>query len=124
MAVNFVDITQKTGFQVQGAVTSWQTKSGEYYVEHLAGKTPSNELIVFWWSRLHDWQAVNITQKTNQHIITPVTSWQTRNGEYNVEHLAGIDPSNNLIVFWWSRQHDWQSVNVSTWLVPPMLILD
>ena len=91
MDINYVDVTQKTGYQVQGAVNSWQTKSGEYNVEHLAGITPNNELIVFWWSRRHDWQAVNVTAKTNHHIVTPVTSWQTPNGPYLVEHLAGID---------------------------------
>lgn len=113
MDIRFVDITEKTGYPVQGAVCSWQTRNGEYNVEHLAGKTPSNELIVFWWSRLHDWQAVNVTRKTNHQVVTPVTSWQTKNGPYNVEHLAGVDPSGNLIVFWWSPQHDWQAVNVS-----------
>ena len=95
MDIRFVDITEKTGYPVQGAVCSWQTRNGEYNVEHLAGSTPSNELIVFWWSRLHDWQAVNVTRKTNHQVVTPVTSWQTKNGPYNVEHLAGVDASGN-----------------------------
>ena len=113
MDVNYVDVTQKTGYQIKGAVNSWQTKSGEYNVEHLAGITPNSELIVFWWSRRKDWQAVNVTGKTRYHIVTPVTSWQTPNGPYLVEHLAGIDPNNNLIVFFWSSQHDWQAIDVS-----------
>ena len=54
-----------------------------------------------------------MTQKTGQQVAGDVTSWQTPNGPFNVEHLAGRNPAGDLIVFWWSPQHDWQALNVS-----------
>ncbi|MGE5834427.1 MAG: hypothetical protein ACM4AI_08125 [Acidobacteriota bacterium] len=108
-----VNVSQKTGHKIVGNVTSWQTRNGPYNVEHLAGRTPAGHLIVFWWSPQHDWQAVDVTQKTGRAIASDVTSWQTRNGPYNVEHLAGHDPAGSLLVFWWSPQHDWLALDVS-----------
>jgi hypothetical protein len=113
MLPSIVNVTQITGRRVTGHVTSWQTRNGPYNVEHLAGRDPSGDLIVFWWSPQHDWQAVNVTQIAGHKVAGDLTSWQTRNGPYNVEHLAGRDPSGDLIVFWWSPQHDWQAVNAS-----------
>ena len=108
-----VNVTQKTGQKLTGGLTSWQTRNGPYNVEHLAGRNAARELIVSWWSPQHDWQAVNVTLKTGHHISDDVTSWQTANGPYNVEHLAGRNTAGELIVFWWSPQHDWQAVNVT-----------
>ena len=113
MLPNIVNVTQITGQRVTGRVTSWQTRDGPYTFEHLAGRDPSGNLIVFFWSPQHDWQAVNVTQIAGHTIAGDLTSWQTRNGPYTVEHLAGRDPSGNLIVFFWSPQHDWQAVNVT-----------
>ena len=108
-----VDVTAKTGQAVQGPLTSWQTPNGPYNVEHLAGVNAAGEVIVFWWSPAHDWQAVNVTAKTGQRVSTALTSWQTPNGPYNVEHLAGVNAAGEVIVFWWSSIHDWEAVNVS-----------
>ncbi|MEP6601461.1 MAG: hypothetical protein ABJB49_06565, partial [Nitrospirota bacterium] len=55
---------------------------------------------------------VNVSDITGQRVTGRVASWQTRNGPYNVEHLAGRNLTNDLTVFWWSPQHDWQAVNV------------
>ncbi len=108
-----VNVSQKAGQKIAGDLTSWQTKNGPFNVEHLAGRNPNGDLIVFWWSPQHDWQAVNVSQKTGQKLAGGVTSWQTRNGPFNVEHVAGRNPNGDLIVFWWSPQHDWQAIDVT-----------
>jgi CotH protein len=58
---------------------------------------------------------VNVSQTVGgQKIKGHVTSWQTRDGPYNVEHLAAASPNGDLLVFWWTPQRgDWQVVNVS-----------
>lgn len=109
-----VNITQATGYKIAGPVTSWQTPDGPYLVEHLAGRALNGDLIVFYWSpNSGGWRAVNVTQITGQKIANTVTSWQTPNGSHNVEHLAGVNPYGQLIVFYWSPARDWQAVNVS-----------
>ena len=108
-----VDVTAITHQDVTGPPTSWQTPNGPFNVEHLAAVNSKGELLVFWWSPQHDWQSVNITAKTGQHIVGGLTSWQSRNGPFLVEHLAGRTSAGDLIVFWWSPQHDWQALNVS-----------
>jgi hypothetical protein len=58
-------------------------------------------------------QIVDITAKTGQHIVDPVTSWQTPDGPFIVEHLAGMGINGNLLVFYWSPRQDWTVVNVT-----------
>jgi hypothetical protein len=108
-----LNVSQKTGQKIAGALTSWKTTNGPYLVEHLAAMSPNGDLVTFWWSSQHDWQSVNISRKTGQKIAGPLTSWQMPNGPYLVEHLAAMSPQNDLLTFWWSSQHDWQAVNVS-----------
>lgn len=109
------DITASTGFYVTGPVTSWQTANGIYTAEHLAGQTPQGDLLIFW--RQPDgvgWRVVNVTEITGKRIFSPLTSWQTPNGPYNVGHLAGRSPDNDLLVFFWQPDgRDWRVVNVS-----------
>jgi M6 family metalloprotease-like protein len=109
-----VDVTRITGAPVVGPPVSWQTTNGPFNVEHLAAVNGANELVTFWWSPQHDWQVVNVTAKTGQHIIGSIAAWQTRNGPLLVEHLAARTPAGDLVVFWWSPGHDWQAVNVSS----------
>src|SRR5258708_412899 len=108
-----VDVTAITGRSVVTGATSWQTMNGPYNVEHLAAADANGNLLVFWWSPQHDWQAVDVTAITGRSVVTGATSWQTMNGPYNVEHLAASDTNGNLLVFWWSPQHDWQVVDVT-----------
>ncbi len=108
-----VDVSQKTGITVSNAATSWQTPNGAYNVEHLAAPSAAGHLVDFYWSSQHDWQAVDISQKTGINVSTSATSWQTPNGAYNVEHLAASSTANHLVDFYWSPQHDWQAVDVS-----------
>ncbi|MGZ5247152.1 MAG: M6 family metalloprotease domain-containing protein [Flavitalea sp.] len=108
-----VNVSEKTGRKIAGSPESWQTKSGQYNVEHLAARANDNSLLVFWWSPLHDWQFVNVSSKTGKKIKGNTISWQTKNGPFNVEHLAASGTDNSLLVFYWSSAHDWQVVNVS-----------
>lgn len=108
-----VDVTGITRAKVVGPPVSWQTINGPFNVEHVAAVNAANELLVFWWSPQHNWQVVNVTQKTSQYVTGGIAAWQTRNGPFLVEHLAARSPDGDLIVFWWSPQHDWQAVNVS-----------
>jgi M6 family metalloprotease-like protein len=108
-----VDVTGITGAEVVGPPVSWQTRNGPFNVEHVAAVNAANELLTFWWSPQHNWQVVNVTQKTGQHVTGGIAAWQTRNGPFLVEHLAARTPAGDLIVFWWSPAHDWQAVNVS-----------
>src|SRR5215204_6583387 len=113
MIPQVVDVTAITGQRVVGPLTSWQTKDGPYNVEHLAGMSPNGDLLTFFWSPRANWTAVNISQITNQKIASPVTSWQTKDGPYNVEHLAGMSPNGDLLTFFWSPRANWTAVNIS-----------
>src|SRR5262245_32981567 len=108
-----VDVTKITGAEIVGSLVSWQTTNGPFNVEHVAAITQTNELLVFWWSPRHDWQVVNVTTKTGQHVKEGCAAWRTPNGPLLVEHLAAVATNGDLIVFWWSPAHDWQAVNVS-----------
>ncbi len=113
--VNKINITAITHKRIVDHLTSWQSKNGNMNVEHLAGVSPEGDLITFVWSPAHDWQAINVSQISGKKlsIHSYLTSWQTKNGNLNVEHLAGYNENGDLITFWWSPAHDWQSVNVS-----------
>jgi hypothetical protein len=108
-----VNVSQITGQQLAGPVTSWQTLDGPYTVEHLAGIDAAGDLFVFYWSPRADWQAVNVSQITGQQLAGPVTSWQTLDGPYTVEHLAGIDAAGDLFRFSWSPGRDWCTLNIT-----------
>jgi hypothetical protein len=108
-----VDVTTITGQRVASPLTSWQPPNGPFNVEHLAGMSPNGDVLVFYWSPQHDWQVVNVSQITKQQIAGPLTSWQTHEGPFNVEHLAGVGTNGDLLIFFWSPEHDWQVVDVS-----------
>jgi len=97
------------------ALTSWQTPDGPYNVEHLGGVDASGNVVVFFWSPRADWQAVEVSAICGRTLAAaaPLTSWQTPDGPYNVEHLGGVDASGNVVVFFWSPRAEWQAVEVS-----------
>jgi M6 family metalloprotease-like protein len=113
MLTKVVNVSQIAGEKIQGPVTSWKTPNGPYTIEHLAGRDPTGQLLVFYWSPAHDWQVVNVTRKTGSRVVTRLTSWQTPSAPHLVEHLAGIDAAGNLLVFYWTPGSDWRVVNVS-----------
>ena len=113
MFPKLVDVTNITGSKVVTKVTSWTTPNGDLLVEHLAGRAPNGDLMVFYWMPGQDWKVVNVSNITGQRISGPVTSWITPNGDLLVEHLAGRAPNGDLMVFYWMPGQDWKVVNVS-----------
>ena len=104
-----VDVTGKTGRRVADALTSWQTRSGPYNVEHLAGRDAAGNLLVFWWSPAHDWQAINASARTGRRIASPTTSWQKRRNGVNTEYVAGTAADGRVVIFGWTRATDWRA---------------
>jgi hypothetical protein len=105
------DITAATGQKVVGPVAAWVTGD----VQHLAGRSPTGDLLVFWSSpRADRWQVVNASRETGARIDGPVAAWVTKAGKDTVEHLAGRSPSGDLLAFWWSPSaRRWHVVNAS-----------
>jgi len=109
MLPKVVDVTAITGKHIVGPMSSWQIPNGPYLIEHLSGKDPNGDLLVFYWMPGQDWKVVNVTQKTGQKVTDSVISWVIN----NVEHLAGQGPNNSLFVFSWAPSTNWRVVNVS-----------
>lgn len=103
-----VDVTARTGRRVAGPFTSWLTPNGPFTVEHVAGRDPAGNLLVFWWSRLRDWQVVDVSAKTGRRIGSPVASWQVRTNVLT-EYLAGAAADGRVTVFSWAPGRDWQA---------------
>ena len=110
---NAVNVSQITGQKLAGPVTSWVTPNGPVLVEHLAGMAPNGDLLVFYWMPGQDWNAVNVSQITGQKLAGPVTSWVAPSGPVLVEHLAGMAPNGDLLVFYWMPGRNWDTFNVS-----------
>lgn len=108
------NLSSITGQKVKNSVTSWITPDGSNTVEHIASVSSNNDLIVFYRNSGNNiWKTVNVTAKTNARVAGGLSSWQTPNGPYNVEHIAARNSDGRLLVFWWSPAKDWQVVNVS-----------
>ena len=120
-----VDVTAKTGRHVADGLTSWQSRSGPFNVEHVAGRDSTGNLLVFWWSPAHDWQVVNVSAKTGRRIASPATSWQLRKNGRNTEYVAGSAADGRVTVFAWTRATDWRAAvlpqslpgGVTAWVV-------
>ena len=112
-----VDVTALTGRALApGApLTSWQASDGPFNVEHLAGVDADGKVVVFFWSPRADWQAVEVSLVAGRTVApaAPLTSWQTPDGPFVVEHLGGVDAAGNVVVMFWSPRADWQAVDVS-----------
>jgi hypothetical protein len=107
------NVSALVGQRVVGPVTRWQAPDGESTVEHLAGVNPDGDLLVFFWSLRTNWQVVNVSSITGQRVVGPVITWQTQDGSFTVDHLAGVSPDGRLLVFFWSPRADWQAVDLS-----------
>ena len=104
-----VDVTQKTGKTVVEEVTSWLSSDGPLLVEHLAGAAPDGSLEIFWWSPVHDWQAVNASAIAGGMVSGKSESWITG----IVEHVAIRGRDNRLLVYWWTSMSNWRMVDVT-----------
>jgi hypothetical protein len=113
-SLQVVNVSREVGQRISGPVTRWQSPDGEFVVEHLAGVNPDGDLLVFFWSlNSGNWQVVNVSGITGQRVVGPVVNWQTPDGPYTVEHLAGVAPDGRLLVFFWSPRADWQAVDLT-----------
>lgn len=110
---NTRNLTNELGLNILGPLTSWVTPNGSNRVPHIAGRTPTGDLIVFWLSTTGDWKFVNVSEITGRHIAGGICNWQRRNGPYLVEHLAARAANGEFLVFQWSPNHDWRVANVS-----------
>ncbi|MGH7397782.1 MAG: hypothetical protein ACRELW_09605 [Candidatus Rokuibacteriota bacterium] len=110
-----VNASSEAGQEVQGPLASWRTTDGPYVVEHVAGTTADGDLVVFYWSPRHGrWRVVNASAESGQKAQGPLTAWLSADGPYTVEHVAGVSPTSDLLVFYWSPRHGrWQVVNAS-----------
>jgi hypothetical protein len=82
-------------------------------VEHVAGSDQNDNVILYFRVQHQAWQKVEVTTITGQKIASPLTSWQSRVGGINYEHLAGVNSNGDLIVFTWSPGLNWRAVNIS-----------
>lgn len=108
-----LNISEKTLQKIVSPVTCWQVPVGPNIIEYLAGLTAEGNLCIFWRSPDHDWQVMDVTQKTGVKIASPVISWQTPDGQRVSENLAGAGPEGDLQVVKRSFQRDWHTVNAS-----------
>ncbi|MFZ0613306.1 MAG: hypothetical protein WAM73_13800 [Desulfobacterales bacterium] len=108
-----VNVSQITGQQVSGPVTNWTVPDGNHIVEHLAGRSPNGDLLVFFWLPAQDWRVVNVTNITGKKIGGPVCSWMSKNGKRIVEHVAGPGGGSELLVFYYQPGQSWKVVDVT-----------
>jgi hypothetical protein len=116
---HFIDLSSavSAGTVLAGPIATWETSDGPFLVDHIAGVSPNDELVVFYWSTQaaseNEWNAVNVSVLTRQKAVSPLTNWQTQEGQFKVEHVAGASPEGDLLVFSWNPATDWQVLNVS-----------
>ena len=88
-----------------------------------ASTSSTGDLIAFFWlgdesqtrsTQGYNFNVVNVSATTGYRNITgPVTSWQTPDGPFTVEHLAVAGSSGDLLIFFAESPDDWHVVNVS-----------
>lgn len=111
------DLSAATGWTVTGPITAWTVGTGADVVEHVAGTTSSGVLVVFWRSKNSgEWRAVNASAEAGRTVAagSALTSWITKNGSSNVEHVAAVTPAGDMLVFYWSSNPGhWQVANAT-----------
>jgi M6 family metalloprotease-like protein len=97
------------------ALTSWTSVVNAATVEHISAIGADGNLLVFrWTSAAGRWQVTDATAESGRKVVGSLTDWLGKNGQYTVEHLAGVAANGNLIVFWWSPESGiWRSVDAS-----------
>ena len=111
-----IDVSARTGRTVSGTLTAWVTGTTGRFVEHVAGVTEAGRLMVFYRSPFSDgWRVIDASSESGQHVGNgALTSWQVRDGEFTVEHVAAMSAKGELLVHYWSRRNGiWRAVNAS-----------
>src|SRR5712671_4999513 len=91
---------------------SMATEQGGVLAERLAGIDANHTPWIFSWTPQCDWLAEDVPHAQGR-IWSPLASWQTPDGPYVVEHLAGKTFDGDLLVLFRSARHNWQMVNAS-----------
>ena len=102
-----VNASREAGARIDSPVTAWVTRSGEFTVEHLAGRNAAGDLLVFWWSpKAGRWQVVNAsTIAAGPAAAGALSALLPASG---VDMLVARSEDDHLLQFWWSRTLDWQ----------------
>lgn len=107
------NVSATTGRKIIGPVTTWVTPNGDQFVEHLAARATSDDLLVFYRLTGGSWNVVNITALTGQKVGGPATSWTLEGGFELVERLAVPAPNGDLILFSFMPSTNWQATNLT-----------
>jgi len=118
-----VNVSAKMHQKIVGPIVRWRTKGSQFDLERVAGVDPNGHLLVFSWSTgantVEDWHFVDLSSAVSPGTVLagPITTWQTPDGPFLVDHIAGVSPNGELVVFYWSTQaaseNEWNAVNVS-----------
>src|SRR5262249_9014052 len=112
-ACQAVNVSHISGQQLAADVTSWQPKRGPYNVEHLAGRNPNGDLVVFWWSPQHDWQAIDASNIAGGSAGGRPTSIQLVDPDGNAEILGVRGNRTQLYYYWWKTVTDWLGADLT-----------
>src|SRR5262249_7655747 len=104
---------QRTGQFIADTVVAWNVPNGSGVVEHLAGRNPNNELLVYGRGAAGAWNPVNVTARTGVAVAGGLTSWRTQLGPELVERLAATGTDGDLHAFAWQPSHDWHETDVT-----------
>lgn len=115
-------VTNYTGLKVrQAPMDSWVTRLGTTYVKHIAAVGLGGEVLVFSRPETGDWQAADLSAATAVKVDTSayryaalgLAHWQTPSGSGTTDHLVGVGPAGEVLVFSSVNGSAWQVVNVS-----------
>ncbi len=115
-------VTNYTGLKVRRApMDSWVTRLGTTYVEHIAAVGLGGEVLVFSRPETGDWRASDLSASTVVKVATSayryaalgLAHWQTPSASGTTDHLVGVGPAGEVLVFSSVNGSAWQVVNVS-----------
>ncbi len=94
---------------VVGPPTSWSSKNGPHWIEHVAVVDEDGRLFVFYRGGGKAWKAVDLTDKTGRTVaVVEPASWQAHEDGELDEKLALSTPDGELLVFRWRSGSDWR----------------
>lgn len=100
--------------RVAGPPTSWSSRNGPDWVEHVAAVDSSGHLKVFYRQPKQEWKAVDVTEKTGASAaVEQPAAWLMPEGGETDEKLAVRSPTGELLVFRWRSGSDWQVENLT-----------
>jgi len=92
------DLSATAGQRIAGAPAAYQLRDDGAVVQLLAARDDGGDLQLFWRGE-HDWLAMNLSEATGRRIASDPVSWLSPDGDRTIEHIAAIDDSGALLVF-------------------------